>query len=228
MVTVSGQDRPGITSAMSRIMVDHDVEIVDIEQASLQDLLALTFLLDFSRSHRQPGRGYERPVVRRKPPSASMSISGYIPEAKSSGSASVNFMSSVFFGGTRALAELSTILGQENVNIETITSLTQHAAKCIEMIVNVENLENISRVKQKLMARSHELNVDMAFQKIEAYRKNKRMIVFDMDSTLVDMEIIDEMARKAGVYAEVAQGDRKSHAGRIRFRGVPSARGWLC
>ena len=216
MVTVSGQDRPGITSAMSRIMVDHDVEIVDIEQASLQDLLALTFLLDFSRSTASQDGVMKDLLFEGSRLSLNVNFRLYSrSEVKWIGKRKLYVLS--FFGGTRALAELSTILGQENVNIETITSLTQHAAKCIEMIVNVENLENISRVKQKLMARSHELNVDMAFQKIEAYRKNKRMIVFDMDSTLVDMEIIDEMARKAGVYAEVARVTEKAMRGEFDF-----------
>ena len=52
-----------------------------------------------------------------------------------------------------------------------------------------------SHLKERVIAKSHELNIDLAFQKMEAYRKNKRLVFFDMDSTLVDMEIIDEMAK---------------------------------
>jgi phosphoserine phosphatase len=67
------------------------------------------------------------------------------------------------------------------------------------------------------MAKSRELNVDLAVQSMVAYRKNKRMICFDMDSTLVEMEGIDEMARKAGVHREVARITDKAMRGDFDF-----------
>ena len=68
-----------------------------------------------------------------------------------------------------------------------------------------------------MIAKSHELNVDLALQKMEAYRKNKRLVFFDMDSTLVDMEIIDEMAERAGVFKEVSRITEKAGRGDIDF-----------
>jgi phosphoserine phosphatase len=72
-------------------------------------------------------------------------------------------------------------------------------------------------LKSKVIAKSHELNIDLALQKMEAYRKNKRLVFFDMDSTLVDMEIIDEMAQRAGVLKEVSRITEKAMRGDIDF-----------
>ena len=100
-----------------------------------------------------------------------------------------------YFGDTRALSEITTILGEEKANIETISNLTRHCASCVELTINANGVQSLGRLKERVIAKSHELNIDLALQNMEAYRKNKRLIFFDMDSTLVDMEIIDEMAR---------------------------------
>ena len=115
------------------------------------------------------------------------------------------------------MAELSKILSDENANIETIASLDHHGARSVEMVINVNAAQNLSRLKQRVMVKSRELNTDLALQKMEAYRKNKRMIFFDMDSTLVDMEIIDEMAKRAGVHREVARITEKAVRGDFDF-----------
>ena len=85
------------------------------------------------------------------------------------------------------------------------------------MILNIAGVNRVDRLKSRMMAKSRELNVDLAVQNMVAHRKNKRMICFDMDSTLVDMEGIDEMARKAGVHREVARITDKAMRGDFDF-----------
>jgi phosphoserine phosphatase len=87
----------------------------------------------------------------------------------------------------------------------------------VEMILNVNGSSGLGRLKQRIMVKSREIGIDLALQKMEAYRKNKRIVFFDMDSTLVDMEIIDEMARSAGVYREVARITEKAMRGDFDF-----------
>jgi phosphoserine phosphatase len=85
------------------------------------------------------------------------------------------------------------------------------------MIVNIIGVNNVDRLKNRIMTKSHQLNIDLAIQTREAHRKNKRMICFDMDSTLVDLEGIDEMARMAGVHREVARITTKAMRGDFDF-----------
>ena len=216
MVTVSGPDQPGITAAFSKILVDNQVEIVDIEQASLQDFLGLSFLLDMSGA-KQSKDGVLKDLLFEASRLRLTLNFRLFSEKEMKARNSKNLFILTYFGETRALAEISSILGEENANIEMISNLTRHCAMCVELTIDVNGVKNLSRLKSRVIAKSHELNIDLALQKMEAYRKNKRLVFFDMDSTLVDMEIIDEMAQRAGVFREVSRITEKAMRGDIDF-----------
>jgi phosphoserine phosphatase len=216
MVTVSGPDQPGITAAFSKILVDNQVEIVDIEQASLQDFLGLSFLLDMSGA-KQSKDGVLKDLLFEASRLHLTLNFRLFSEKELKARNNKNLFILTYFGDTRALAEISNILAEENANIEMISNLTRHCASCVELTIDVNGVKNLGHLKERVIAKSHELNVDLALQKMEAYRKNKRLVFFDMDSTLVDMEIIDEMAERAGVFREVSRITEKARRGDIDF-----------
>lgn len=216
MVTVSGPDQPGITAAFSRILVDNQVEIVDIEQASLQDFLGLSFLLDMSGAKQSKDSVLKDLLFEASRLHLTLNFRLF-SEKEVRARNNKNLFILTYFGDTRALAEISNILGEEKANIELITNLTRDCASCVELTINVSGTQSLNRLKERVLAKSHELNIDLALQKMEAYRKNKRLVFFDMDSTLVDMEIIDEMARRAGVFKEVARVTEKAMRGDLDF-----------
>jgi phosphoserine phosphatase len=216
MVTVSGPDQPGITAAFSKILVDNQAEIVDIEQASLQDFLGLSFLLDMSGA-KQSKDGVLKDLLFEASRLRLTLNFRLFSEKEMKARNNKNLFILTYFGHTQALAEISNILAEENANIEMISNLTRHCAMCVELTINVNEVKNLSRLKSRVIAKSHELNIDLALQKMEAYRKNKRLVFFDMDSTLVDMEIIDEMAQRAGVLKEVSRITEKAMRGDIDF-----------
>ncbi len=216
MVTVSGPDRPGITAAFTRILAENQVEIVDIEQASLQDFLGLSFLLDMSGAKQSKDSVLKDLLFEASQLSLALNFSLF-SEKEVKARNSKNLFVLTYFGDTRALAEISNILGEESANIEMISNLTQHCATCVELTIDVNSVPSLNRLKERLIAKSDELNIDLALQKMEAYRKNKRLVFFDMDSTLIDMEIIDEMARRAGVFKEVSRITEKAKRGDLDF-----------
>lgn len=216
MVTVSGPDQPGITASFSKILVDNRVEMVDIEQASLQDFLGLSFLLDMSGAI-QSKDGVLKDLLFEASRLRLVMNFRLFSEKEMKARNSKNLFILTYFGDTRALAEISSILAEENANIEMISNLTQHCATCVELTINVNEVKNLGHLKERVLAKSHELNIDLALQKIETYRKNKRLVFFDMDSTLVDMEIIDEMAKRAGVSKEVSRITEKAMRGDLDF-----------
>ncbi len=216
MVTVSGPDQPGITAAFSKILVDNQVEIVDIEQASLQDFLGLSFLLDMSGA-KQSKDGVLKDLLFEASRLHLTLNFRLFSEKEMKARNSKNLFILTYFGDTLALAEISNILAEENANIQMISNLTRHCASCVELTIDVNEVKNLSQLKARVIAKSHELNIDLALQKMEAYRKNKRLVFFDMDSTLVDMEIIDEMAQRAGVFKEVSRITEKARRGDIDF-----------
>ena len=216
MVTVSGPDQPGITAAFSRILLENHVEVIDIEQASLQDFLGLYFLLDMSRA-RQPKDSVLKDLLFEASRLHLTLHFRLFSEKEVKAINNKNLFVLTYFGDTRALAEISNILAEENANIERITNLTHHCAGCVELTINVNGVRNLSHLKERVIAKSHELDIDLALQKMEAYRMNKRLVFFDMDSTLIDMEIIDEMAKRAGVFNEVSRITEKARRGDLDF-----------
>jgi len=216
MVTVSGPDRPGITAAFTKILAENEVEIVDIEQASLQDFLGLSFLLDMSAAKQSKDSVLKDLLFEASQLNLSLNFRLF-SEKEVRARNSKNLFVLTYFGNTRALAEISSILGEEHANIEMISNLTQHCASCVELTIDVNTVSSLNRLKERLLAKSNELNIDLALQKMEAYRKNKRLVFFDMDSTLIDMEIIDEMARSAEVFKEVSRITEKAKRGDLDF-----------
>ena len=216
MVTVSGPDQPGITAVFSKVLVDNQVEIVDIEQASLQDFLGLSFLLDMSGAKQSKDGVLKDLLFEASKLRLTMNFRLF-SEKEMKARNSKNLFVLTYFGDTRALAEISGILGEEGANIEMITNLTRHCATCVELTINVNGVLSLSQFKERVLAKSSELNIDLALQKLEAYRKSKRLVFFDMDSTLVDMEIIDEMAKRAGVLKEVSRITEKAMRGDLDF-----------
>ncbi|MFB0506443.1 MAG: phosphoserine phosphatase SerB [Thermodesulfobacteriota bacterium] len=219
VVTVSGDDRPGILAALTKILVDGNVELVDVEQATLQDFLGLSFLLDMSRA-----RGSKDSVLKEllyKATQLNLHLNFRLfSEQDVRERTHRNLFVLTYFstkGKTKVLAVLSRILAEENVNIELITNLTGHQAHCVELTINASSVKNLSRLKERILSAAHELDVDLALQTAEAHRKSKRLIVFDMDSTLVDMELIDEMAKRADVVKEVSRITEKAMRGEMDF-----------
>ena len=216
MATVSGKDRPGITAIFTRVFVEHNIEVLDIEQASLQNLLGLYFLLDLSNATETQDSVIKDLLFEANKLKLTIIFQLFTPnEIQSANQRKLYVLT--HFGGTKALAELSKILGEESVNIEMISTLNHSGAQSVEMTINIKDILSLSKLKKRIMIKSRELGIDLALQKLEAYRKNKRLIFFDMDSTLVDMEIIDEMARRAGVDREVARITEKAMRGDIDF-----------
>jgi len=216
MVSISGPDQPGILAALTRVIQEYEIEILDIQQASLQQTIGLHLLLKFNAARQSPDsaikdllfRGNQLRLTLKFQLVASDQIQGIDYQKQ---------LVLTFFGDTRTIAEFSQVLAEENANVDMISSETHHGARSFEMIVNTIGVDRVDRLKSRLMTESRNLNVDLAVQNRVAHRKSKRMICFDMDSTLVDMEGIDELARKAGVHREVARITDKAMRGDFDF-----------
>jgi phosphoserine phosphatase len=216
LVSISGPDRPGILAALTRVIQNYKIEIIDIQQASLQQTIGLHLLLKFNTASPSKDSAIKDLLFEGNQLNLTLKFQ-LLAQDQIQGIDHRKQLVLTFFGDTRTIAELSKVLAAENANIEMISSETHHGARSFEMIVNTIGVDRVDRLKSRLMAKSRSLNVDLAVQNRTAHRKNKRMICFDMDSTLVVMEGIDEMARKAGVHREVARITDKAMRGDFDF-----------
>ncbi|MBT8370974.1 MAG: phosphoserine phosphatase SerB [Deltaproteobacteria bacterium] len=216
MVNIYGPDRPGIIAAFVKVLQNYEIELVDIQQASLQQTIGLHLLLKFDTASQTKDSAIKDLLFEGNQFNLALNFQLLAPDQIQRIDHRRRLVLT-YFGDTPAIAELSKVLAEENANIEMISSATHHDARSFEMMVNTTGIDSIDRLKSRMMAKSRELNVDLAIQTMVAHRKNKRMICFDMDSTLVDMEGIDEMARKAGVHREVTRITDKAMRGDFDF-----------
>lgn len=216
MVVVSGRDRPGIIAKLTEVLLDQNVEIVEMQQASLQNLLGLYMVLDLSEAIRPHDSVIKDLLFASSQLDLTLTFRLVSPSDVEAFNPYARYVLT-HFGGMLALAEFSRILAEENVNIETVSTAKHHGSRSVEMFIHLQEPSVGDRLKRRLMLKSRELNVGIGLQKLEAFRKNKRLVFFDMDSTLVDMEIIDELARRAGVFREVSRITEKAMRGEFDF-----------
>jgi phosphoserine phosphatase len=119
---------------------------------------------------------------------------------------------------SQALAVIAATLAELGANIERITRLTENHLKCLELTVRVPSELDRSQLKRALFSVSNAVGVDIAVQPESLFRRSKRLIVMDVDSTLIQQEVIDELAHLVGVEAEVAQITAQAMAGQLDFK----------
>ena len=230
LLNISGADQSGITASLTEILADNDATILDIGQADIHHTLSMGILIktDSERSgniikellfktrdlHVQVGfdivseQAYNEWVSRQGKGRFIVTILGRQISA-------------------RQISEVAKIINRQGLNIETITRLTgrmpldeseQPKAKgCIEMLVRGTPVDRVA-MQADFMKLASRLNFDLSFQEDTMYRRCRRLVCFDMDSTLIRTEVIDELADRAGVGAEVRAITEAAMRGEIDFK----------
>ena len=219
VITVSGPDAPGIVSSITSILSENAVKIIDIEQIVIRKLILLSMMLDLRES-----KGGQISLLKdllleakRLNVELDFKIASYDEHLQHDN----NFMYAVTCLGEKitaqVVAQISNAIYSENVNIERITQLSQGELSCIEMIVKTDKTINVQDMTGKLLSISSDFGVDIAVQKEDIFRRSKRLVVMDMDSTLIQVEVIDELAKSAGNGEEVSGITSKAMNGELSF-----------
>ena len=219
VITVNGPDAPGIVSSITSILSENAVKIIDIEQIVIRKLILLSMMLDLRES-----KGGQISLLKdllleakRLNVELDFKIASYDEHLQHDN----NFMYAVTCLGEKitaqVVAQISNAIYSENVNIERITQLSQGELGCIEMIVKTDKTINVQDMTRKLLSISSDFGVDIAVQKEDIFRRSKRLVVMDMDSTLIQVEVIDELAKSAGNGEEVSGITSKAMNGELSF-----------
>jgi len=219
VITVNGPDAPGIVSSITSILSENAVKIIDIEQIVIRKLILLSMMLDLRES-----KGGQISLLKdllleakRLNVELDFKIASYDEHLQHDN----NFMYAVTCLGEKitaqVVAQISNAIYSENVNIERITQLSQGELSCIEMIVKTDKTINVQDMTGKLLSISSDFGVDIAVQKENIFRRSKRLVVMDMDSTLIQVEVIDELAKSAGHGEEVSGITSKAMNGELSF-----------
>lgn len=231
LITISGEDHPGVTSSITQILGKYNAVILDIGQANLHHQLSLGLMFKIENT-RHSGDMLKEILFRCT--ELGMQVR-FTPITDNEYSAWV-----MRHGKPR---HVITILGQEitaqqislvtqalsdrNLNIDAITRLTgrpplnlpknERPRSCVEFSVRGEVQDKHTLAAQFLDISAKE-GIDISFQRDDIYRRHRRLICFDMDSTLIKTEVIDELADRAGVGAEVRAITESAMRGEIDFK----------
>lgn len=229
LLNISGPDKTGITAGLTEILARHDAKILDIGQADIHHTLSLGILIK-TESHRS-GEILKELLFKTRDLNVQVHFD-LVSESDYNewvGRQGKNRYIVTVLGReitARQLAEVTRIITGQGLNIETIIRLTgrmpldeteQPMTKgCIEMSVRGTPLD-IVRMQADFMHLTSKLNFDISLQEDTIYRRSRRLICFDMDSTLIRTEVIDELADRAGVGQQVREITESAMRGEIDF-----------
>lgn len=222
LLTLTGPDRTGIIAAVTGHIAEAGARIRDIEQSVTHTLLSLSVLIDFPT-----GESDQKPLVKEllflaKELGLDLDFQ-VLSEAEYRRKTTRNAYVVTILGGevnALALARVSHILAEHAVNIERISKLTQGQLRCVEFLITTTPDLDVKAMTRKLLHTGATVGVDIAVQKESLYRRAKRLVVMDMDSTLIQVEVIDELARVAGVGEQVAEITERAMNGELDFSGA--------
>jgi phosphoserine phosphatase len=229
LVTINGKDAPGIVSAMTQVIARANIRILDIEQVVIHNTIILSILMDFYQDSAEQKPVLKELLFEAKRLNLNMDFS-VLSDSDFSLRSTKSTYAITCVGediSAQVLAKISSTLAKSKVNIEKIGKLSEGKLKCVEMIANAASEAGISQLRKELLHLSSDYPVDISLQKENIYRKAKRLVIMDLDSTLIQMEIIDELAKLAGVGDEVANITRACMGGELDFTEALIKRVWL-
>ncbi|MBR6346482.1 MAG: phosphoserine phosphatase SerB [Bacteroidales bacterium] len=229
LVHITGKDRIGLTASIMSILAAHRAEILDIGQADIHSSLTMGLLIRIDE--RASGQVMKELLF--KTSELGVDI-GFEPISDDdyedwAGRQGRNRYILTVIGRSLSAAQISAaaeVIAHQGLNIDAIRRLTgrmsiKHPEKnvraCVEFSVR-GFLENREAMQRELMSLSEETGMDFSFQKDDMYRRMRRLICFDMDSTLIQTECIDELARRHGVGDKVAAITERAMRGEIDFK----------
>ncbi len=214
-VTVYGKDRRGIIYAISNALADMGINIVDIEQRVLHGIFLMYIVADCSKTDLSFEEIRDRLVEVGRNVDVSVHVSKFEkPEFRDKNLYVITVLGKDRVGIVR---DISKILLDHNVNIESTSLIARDKLISIEFVVDIGEADP-EKLKKSLRRAVESVNLDIVIQPYHEFEREKRLIVFDMDSTLVDAEIIDEIAKYAGVEEEVKKITEKAMKGEIDFK----------
>lgn len=214
IVTVSGPDRPGITANLTGILMQMGSQLLDIEQVVVQGHLSLGMLVGIRAdpgvlkellfAARELGVSLDfKPVEGPAPPPPE--LFRYVVTAIGPSL------------GAAELHALSKALADHDGNIAKISRLSLGDLRSVEVQVDLPRGRDPKTLKEALLGLAMRSSFDVALQREGLFRRSKRLVVMDMDSTLIPIEVIDELARAHGVAEQVAAVTERAMAGEMDY-----------
>jgi len=229
LVHVTGGDRPGLTAELSGVLAGYDVDVLDIGQVVIHNFLTLGILIRLPADSRPVlkdllFKAHEMGVTMRLHPLDEDRYSSWVGEAHKPRYIITLLARSV---SSSQIAAITNVVCEAGLNIDTIYRLSgrvpldcndyECSRGCVEFTVR-GTPRDVAGLRAKFLEISSRMMVDIGFQEDNIFRRNRRLVAFDMDSTLIQAEVIDELAKEAGVGDKVAAITESAMRGELDFK----------
>ena len=232
LIRISGEDRIGLSAAIMAILAKYDAQILDLGQAVIHNTLSMGILIRIDEAH---SGQVMKELLFKTTELGSLSI-GFAPVPDDeyeawAGRQGRNRYILTIIGRSLSAAQIQAatdVISRHGLNIDVIKRLTgrmsiMHPEKNVRACVEFSlrgflSADDKKAMQHDLMVMGSETGIDFSFQKDDMYRRMRRLICFDMDSTLIQAECIDELARRHGVYDQVAAITESAMRGEIDFK----------
>lgn len=216
-VTFTGADRPGLTAELSRVLADEQAELIDVEQVVSQCRFNLNFLIALPSDKAERAR-FQLAVLRK---AEALGLHVDIADAPGLQAAhptplwALTVLKNPI--DVRLMADLARTAYESGFNIERIQRLSQRALSSVELLLSSRDESEERTLQKGLLALKARHACDLALQRESLTRRNKRLIVMDMDSTLIQQEVIDEIADVLNVKDKVSAITERAMNGELDF-----------
>ncbi|WP_054056343.1 phosphoserine phosphatase SerB [Alloactinosynnema sp. L-07] len=217
LITVTGPDKPGVSSVLFAVLTRHGVEIIDVEQVVIRGQLVLGVLVGAVDDAEGLQESVEQAMA-----TVAMRVEVEIGADPQSGARLGSSHVLVVLGRpvtARAFTEVARRLAALEVNIDAIRRVADYPVTGLEVHVSVakDDADSDSRLRAALADVSVRVGLDIAVERDQLARRAKRLIVFDVDSTLIQGEVIEMLAAKAGAEEQVRQVTEAAMRGELDF-----------
>ena len=228
LVSITGQDRPGLTASAMGILAKYNAQILDIGQADIHNTLSLGILIRIDDTN--SGQVLKELLFKANELGVNIGFSPITDDEYEDwvGRQGKNRHILTLIGRTLTAAQIEAaakIIASQGVNIDSIRRMTgrqsirhpqQKSRACIEF--SLRGTPDRPKTQEQLMRLSADMGFDFSLQNDDMYRRSRRLICFDMDSTLIQTECIDELAMRAGVGDQVKAITESAMHGEIDFK----------
>jgi len=228
LITISGKDHPGLTSAFARVLSKSGALLLDIGQAVIHDALALGMMVLVPKADLVAlQQAIEQTAIQLGVAARLTEISEDHYHDWIDKQHKQRFIVTLLAEQVRAenLAAIAEVFARRGVNIDTMDRLSSRGAAteacprmCIEFNVSGDGID-AAELRRALLLLAERAGFDIAVQQDSIFRRNRRLVAFDMDSTLIQIEVIDELARCANVGDKVAAITAAAMRGELDFEG---------
>lgn len=230
LISITGHDRPGVTHSLTQIIGTSGARILDIGQAVIHDALNLGILVEMTESMKSSPlltdlllKAHALGVQIRFTAISDEEYGGWLDSQGKR-----RFLITLLAPSITAehVADVSGVIANAGLNIDRIERLSGRTPLtvtdtptrvCIELAVSGD-LADEDATRAALVKLTDDCDIDIAFQHDNAFRRNRRLVAFDMDSTLIQTEVIDELAKLAGVGEQVQKITESAMRGELDFK----------